>query len=114
MNKIEEIKKERDGLDMEAALFRYADLGWKAITDDDKERLKWWGIFFRKPTPGLFMIRIRIPNGMTNAEQLRTIAQISMFFGKGFAVNDCGHSSALVALFPKGVNCNLLKLFIKI
>lgn len=85
MNKIEEIKKEKNGLEMEEALFRYARLGWKAIPDDDKERLKWWGIFFRKPTPGFFMMRIRIPNGITNAAQFRTIAGISTEFGKGFA-----------------------------
>ncbi|MBI3541132.1 MAG: nitrite reductase (NAD(P)H) small subunit, partial [Deltaproteobacteria bacterium] len=58
---------------------------WKAITDEDKERLKWWGIFFRKPTPGFFMMRVRMPNGITNALQFRTIAQISTEFGKGFA-----------------------------
>ncbi len=85
MNKIEEIKKERGGLEMEAALFHYAQVGWRAISDDDKERLKWWGIFFRKPTPGFFMMRIRVPNGITNARQFRTIAQISTESGKDFA-----------------------------
>lgn len=85
MNKIEEIKQAGSPLDMEAALFRYAELGWRAITDEDKERLKWWGIFYRKPTPGFFMMRVRVPNGITHAEQFRTIAQISAEFGKGFA-----------------------------
>lgn len=86
MNKIEEIKQDHDMLrDAEAALFRYAGLGWKAISDDDKERLKWWGIFFRKPTPGFFMMRVRIPNGITNSKQFRAIAKIAAEFGKDFA-----------------------------
>jgi ferredoxin-nitrite reductase len=39
--------------------------------------LKWLGVFFRRQTPGRFMMRIRMPNGFTNAEQLRAIADLS-------------------------------------
>ncbi|HEY2986733.1 MAG TPA: Rieske 2Fe-2S domain-containing protein [Candidatus Binatia bacterium] len=85
MNKIEEYKKEKDGLDVLADVPRYAAEGWEAITDGDRERLKWTGVFFRKQTPGRFMMRIRIPNGISNAAQIRTIAEISEEFGKGFA-----------------------------
>ncbi len=86
MNKIESIKQDRDLLaESEKALFRYAELGWQSMTDEDKDLLKWRGIFFRRPTPGFFMMRIRIPNGMTNAAQFRMIAKISTEFGKGFA-----------------------------
>lgn len=85
MNKIEEIKSERDGLDVGADIARFAQLGYEAIDDSDRERLKWWGTFFRKHTPGYFMMRIRIPNGITNAGQLRAIASITNQFGRGIA-----------------------------
>ncbi|TAJ80326.1 ferredoxin--nitrite reductase [bacterium] len=85
MNKIEEYKKEKDGLDVLHDIPRYAQEGWETITEGDRERLKWTGVFFRRQTPGHFMMRIRIPNGISNAAQLRTIAEISREFGKGFA-----------------------------
>jgi formylmethanofuran dehydrogenase subunit D len=53
MNKIEEYKREKDGLDVLADVSRYAQEGWEAITEGDRERLKWTGVFFRKQTPGL-------------------------------------------------------------
>lgn len=85
MNKIEEYKQEKDGLDILQDIPRYAAEGWEAITEGDKERLKWAGVFFRRQTPGHFMMRIRIPNGIATATQLRTIGEISGEFGKGFA-----------------------------
>ncbi len=84
MNKIEEYKAEKDGLDILHDIPRYAQEGWEAITDGDKERLKWAGVFLRRQTPGYMMMRIRIPNGMTNAKQLRVIGEIGEEFGKGF------------------------------
>jgi NAD(P)H-nitrite reductase large subunit len=85
LNKIEEYKREKDGLDVMGDVPRYAEQGWEAITESDRERLKWVGVFFRRQTPGYFMMRVRIPNGMTNSNQLRTIAEISREFGRGFA-----------------------------
>jgi ferredoxin-nitrite reductase len=84
-NKIEEIKDARHPLDIYPDIVRYASLGpdgWRAITDDDKERLKWFGVFFRKPTPGHFMMRVRIPNGVATAEQLRALAAITREYGR--------------------------------
>ncbi len=85
MNKIEEYKREKDGLDILQDIPRYATEGWETITDGDKERLKWAGVFFRRQTPGRFMMRLRLPNGFMSAMQLRTIGEISGEFGKGFA-----------------------------
>ena len=85
MNKIEEYKKEKDGLDILRDVPRYAAEGWEKISDGDKERLKWAGVFFRRQTPGRFMMRLRIPNGFISAMQLRTIGEISSELGKGFA-----------------------------
>jgi dissimilatory sulfite reductase (desulfoviridin) alpha/beta subunit len=85
MNKIEEYKREKDGLEILHDVPRYAAEGWETITDGDKERLKWAGVFFRRQTPGHFMMRLRIPNGIVTATQLRTLGEISEQFGKGFA-----------------------------
>ena len=84
MNKIEEYKTEKSGLQVMEDLPYYAEEGWEAITDGDKERLKWLGVFFRRQTPGKFMMRVRIPNGMSNSQQLRVIAELGQEFGKGF------------------------------
>jgi ferredoxin-nitrite reductase len=85
MNKIEEYKNEKDGLDILNDVPRYAVEGWQAITDGDKERLKWAGVFFRRQTPGHFMMRLRTPSGCLTAMQMRTVGEISAEFGKGFA-----------------------------
>jgi NAD(P)H-dependent nitrite reductase large subunit len=85
LNKIERYKKEKDGLDIVQELPQLAHGGWEAIEDGDRERLKWAGVFFRRQTPGHFMMRVRMPNGLTNAVQIRTIAAISREFEPGFA-----------------------------
>jgi ferredoxin-nitrite reductase len=83
VNKIEAIKLERDGLDIRDAIAHYAKTGWESITEDDVQRLKWYGLFLRNPTPGFFMIRVRIPNGMTSSYQMRALAIISEQHGNG-------------------------------
>ena len=85
LNKIETIKLEKDGLDIGAEIERFAKEGFDSIGKDDLERLKWMGVFFRKHSPGFFMIRIRIPNGILNVEQVRTIAWISDNYWRGNA-----------------------------
>jgi ferredoxin-nitrite reductase len=81
MNKIEAIKKEHDGLDVREAIDRYAREGWETITDDDVQRLKWYGLFLRNPTPGFFMIRVRIPGGQATSSQIRMLADIATSHG---------------------------------
>ena len=83
MNKIEELKRERDGLDIRNAIAEYAKTGWESITDDDVQRLKWYGLFLRQPTPGFFMIRVRMPGGRTASYQLRGLADIAATYGNG-------------------------------
>ncbi len=85
MNKIEQIKAEKDGLDVGNDIPRYAELGVESIEEGDLERLKWWGVFFRRHTPGYFMMRIRIPNGITNSSQLRAVSWVTNNFGRGIA-----------------------------
>ncbi len=83
MNKIEQIKTEKGGLDVGRDIPRFAELGVKSIDEGDLERLKWWGVFVRKHTAGYFMMRIRIPNGISDAARLRAIARIAARSGRG-------------------------------
>ena len=78
-NKIEELKSEKDGLDVLPDLYRYAVEGVEAIPADDLERLKWYGLFHRKATPGYFMLRMRIPNGVLTSEQIAAVGEIAGF-----------------------------------
>lgn len=82
-NTIETYKalKDGNGLRILEDLPRLVREGWRALSPAEKELLKWIGVFFRRPTPGEFMMRIRMPNGFGNSEQLRTIAALSRALG---------------------------------
>lgn len=83
MNKVEKFKKEKDSLEIKNDLARFAQEGWESISEDDVQRLKWYGLFLRKPTPGYFMLRVRIPNGLTYSHQVKTLADIADTYGNG-------------------------------
>jgi ferredoxin-nitrite reductase len=70
-----------DGLRVRDDLPRLIGQGYESLTTSEKDLLKWLGVFFRKPTPGKFMMRIRMPNGFTSSRQLRTIAGLSRRLG---------------------------------
>ncbi|MDX1976209.1 MAG: ferredoxin--nitrite reductase [Pseudanabaenaceae cyanobacterium bins.68] len=76
-NKIEDLKAKKDGLAVKAEIEYFAQIGWEAIDEDDlQHRLKWLGIFFRKTTPGKFMVRMRIPHGLVTSEQMLVMANV--------------------------------------
>ncbi|MBY0527371.1 MAG: FAD-dependent oxidoreductase [Gemmataceae bacterium] len=84
-NKIEVLKDEKDGLDCLPDLLRLAPANnWQEMSENDKQRAKWYGLFYRVPTPGHFMLRLRMEAGRTNARQFRVIADLSDQYGKGF------------------------------
>lgn len=83
MNKIEVIKSERDGLKIKEDIARFAKDGWESISEDDIQRLKWYGLFLRNPTPGYFMQRVRIPNGICFSHQVKSLSNIAKKFGNG-------------------------------
>jgi ferredoxin-nitrite reductase len=70
-----------DGLRILDHLPQIIQRGAEALTPAEKELLKWVGVFHRKPTPGKFMMRIRMPNGFVRSDQLRTIAELSRRLG---------------------------------
>jgi ferredoxin-nitrite reductase len=82
-NAVEGYKASMDGngLHILDHLPQIIERGPAALTPAEKELLKWVGVFFRKPTPGKFMMRIRMPNGFARSEQLRTIAELSRRLG---------------------------------
>jgi ferredoxin-nitrite reductase len=57
--------------------------GHENLSAADKDLLKWVGVFFRKPTPGKFMMRVRMPNGFATSDQFRAIAELSRRLGNG-------------------------------
>jgi sulfite reductase beta subunit-like hemoprotein len=58
MNKIEFLKSEKDGLKIKDDIARFGKEGWESISEGDIQRLKWYGLFLRNPTPGFFMQRV--------------------------------------------------------
>ncbi len=111
LNKVEAIKRAKDGLDVWRDIFTYAaaspppldetktaaflasggtpsDLPaaarHAAIPEDDFVRLRWFGLYEQLPRNGYFMLRIRIPNGILTPPQLREIAAISDQYSRGF------------------------------
>ena len=82
LSKIEQAKAERCGLELEPQLAQLAAQGWDTLDEATLTiRLKWLGIFFRPVTPGRFMVRLRLPNGVIHADQLEVLAD---------AVDRCG------------------------
>ncbi|MBF2058175.1 MAG: ferredoxin--nitrite reductase [Cyanobacterium sp. T60_A2020_053] len=82
LNKIEKVKAEKDGLDVRNEVEKFAEMGWEALGDADLTiRLKWLGVFFRPVTPGKFMLRLRVPNGVLNSQQMTTLGQIIQRYG---------------------------------
>ncbi len=77
-NRMEAIKAEADGLSVRERLDEYARRGFGAITDQDRQRLKWYGLYVhRPPEEGRFMLRVRVPGGRLALEQARRLAALA-------------------------------------
>ncbi|MGB7445100.1 MAG: ferredoxin--nitrite reductase [Coleofasciculaceae cyanobacterium] len=83
VNKFERFKAEKDGLAVKAELETFAQIGWEAIDETDRDqRLKWLGLFFRPVTPGKFMLRLRMPSGIISSQQMQTLATVVQRYGE--------------------------------
>ena len=74
---IEHVKSRKNGLDVLADIYRYAELGFDAIEADDLALFRWYGVYTQRAeesaasggpgpfeeTDGLFMLRIKFPGG---------------------------------------------------
>ena len=82
-NKFEKLKAEKDGLAVKGELGHFAQVGWEAIDETDRDyRLKWLGIFFRPVTPGKFMMRLRLPSGIISSQQMQVLGEIVQRYGE--------------------------------
>lgn len=73
-----------------AAAVRAGTLDWEDVEKGDMNtRLKWVGLVHRdKRTPGRFMMRLRLPNGVTNADSFRFYADSVEPYGPDLGVID--------------------------
>lgn len=82
INKFERIKAEKDGLVLKQELDYLAKVGWEAIDEADRDfRLRVLGLFYRTVTPGKFMLRMRLANGVITSGQMRVLAEIVQKYG---------------------------------
>ncbi|MQA86761.1 MAG: nitrite/sulfite reductase [Streptosporangiales bacterium] len=101
LNKNEEVKKNDDGLNVRQRIIDiYSKAGFDSIDPADlRGRFRWYGIYTQR-RPGIdggktavlepeelddryFMVRIRIPGGQLDPEQLRTVAGVAQRYGRG-------------------------------
>ncbi len=93
---IEHIKSRKNGLDVLADIYRYAELGFDAIEPDDLALFRWYGVYTQRAeesaasndpgpsedTDGNFMLRVKFPGGRVSSDQLRTIGKLSERYGR--------------------------------
>jgi ferredoxin-nitrite reductase len=87
MNKFEQMKHEKDGLDAYEDLLRGAREGRDALEPDDLFRLKWHGFYEHNAKDGHFMLRVKVVQGILSAEQADVLGWIAEQHGRG--VIDC-------------------------
>ncbi len=89
--RVERIKKEKNGLDVIEDIKQYANLE-KELDPEDIDRFKWYGLYTQNRNLQdeddetlYFMLRVKLINGELNLKQLKTIATISKEFAKNSA-----------------------------
>mmetsp|Transcript_13952 Transcript_13952/g.30506 ORF Transcript_13952/g.30506 Transcript_13952/m.30506 type:complete len:621 (-) Transcript_13952:117-1979(-) len=93
---IEKIKLAKDGTAAFVDVYEFAqkirnsELTWEQVEKADLDtRLKWVGMLHRgKRTPGQFMMRLKVPNGIVNADQMRFYADCVEKYGPEKGVVD--------------------------
>ncbi len=84
LGKFELEKLEKDGLEVLADIYRYAEGGdVEAVTESDMNRFKWYGLYHDRPNDGYFMLRVRLPGGILTAEQGEAIAELAATVAPG-------------------------------
>ncbi|MFC7156062.1 nitrite/sulfite reductase [Halomarina halobia] len=91
-SKVEGWKDEVYGTEIREHLNRFAEEGWAAIPEDERdawfERFKWWGLYHqRNGQESYFMMRVGVPGGRLTPEQLRVVAEIADEYARGPAEN---------------------------
>ena len=73
---IENIKKEKSGIDVLADIFFHAVFGEK-ISPENLERIKWYGVYAQDEKQEFFKLKIPLSMGELNLIQLKTLSTIS-------------------------------------
>lgn len=82
MNRMEKMKKEKDGLAALSDIYFYANKTIDEIPEADLFRMRWYGFFYRK-RQGSFMVRIRTASGKISTVQANVVASLASRFGDG-------------------------------
>src|SRR6476660_9269443 len=80
---VERLKRAKSPLGMLDELPALIAAGYEQVDEEDIVRLKWWGLYHDKPKIGTFMLRVKIPGGVTSPAHLRAIGEISNVHGQG-------------------------------
>lgn len=81
----EQLKLDKDGLDVIHDIYRYAKLGFEAITEDDFDRMKWYGVYRQKPKDGgYFLMRTKVPGGQITGDQAIVLSSLADQYAHGF------------------------------
>jgi len=89
--RVERIKREKPSWSILDDIRRYAREGFASIPDEDLNvRFRAWGLYTQGDGNGTrgdavpyFMMRVRTPNGLLNATQVRTIADLTDEYARG-------------------------------
>jgi len=89
--RIERIKREKDGLAVIADIYRYARTK-EEIDPEDIDRFKWYGLYTQNRTlqneddpTQYYMLRIKLEGGRLSPEQASVLGQISIDYARGSA-----------------------------
>lgn len=83
-NSIERLKHEKFPLDIIEELPALIARGYEAIPEEAIVRLNWWGLTHDKPKVGTFMVRVKVPGGRLEPEQLIALGRLSQRYGKNY------------------------------
>lgn len=89
--RVERIKKEKDGLDVLQDIYLYAITG-ETVHPEDIDRLKWYGLYTQNRNLQAqddetlyFMLRIKLEGGELTLPQLKIVSEISEKYARGTA-----------------------------
>jgi sulfite reductase (ferredoxin) len=86
--RVERIKREKDGLAVIADIYRYAQTG-EAIDPEDIDRFKWYGLYTQnrnlqgaEDDTQYYMLRVKLEGGYLNVKQVEVLGEISVKFAR--------------------------------
>jgi len=100
--KEERWKHEQDPFTLWDKLLQYANQN-QPPTEDDRFRIKYFGLFHVAPAQDSFMLRLRIPGGILPTHQLRGLAQMAENWGYGRADLTTRSNLQIRELQPKDI-----------